>query len=320
MKTSDVAFAAVAALCALGLASAANAQDNLKVAVGQRGNWATSVAEVGQRVGIFKKHGLTLELLYTQGSGETQQAVIAESVDVGIAAGTMGAMSAFAKGAPVRIISAETTGASDLYWYVKAGSPVKTIKDFDGRTVAYSTNGSSTHMVVQAFIKQFDLKAKAVATGGPIPTLTQVMSGQIDVGWSAPPDGLDQLDRGDIRFIANGNEALIFKGQTVRVNITNRKTLATRVDALQRFVKAYRETARSLYAGDATLQVYADWLGISTAKAKRTRDEFYPWEALDPDAIVGLEAIASDAVSLKYLTTPLTRAQLDELVVKLAPQ
>ena len=37
------------------------------------------------------------------------------------------------------------------------------------------------------------------------------------------------------------------------------------------------------------------------AKAKRTRDEFYPWEALDPDAIVGLEAIAFDAVNLKYL-------------------
>jgi NitT/TauT family transport system substrate-binding protein len=89
----------------------ARAQDNLKLAVGQRGNWASSVAEVGQRAGIFKKHGLTLDLLYTQGSGETQQAVIAESVDVGIAAGTMGAMSAFAKGAPVRIIAAETTGA-----------------------------------------------------------------------------------------------------------------------------------------------------------------------------------------------------------------
>ena len=64
----------------------ARAQDNLKLAVGQRGNWASSVAEVGQRAGIFKKHGLTLDLLYTQGSGETQQAVIAESVDVGIAA------------------------------------------------------------------------------------------------------------------------------------------------------------------------------------------------------------------------------------------
>ena len=80
--------------------SAAHAEDSLKLTVGQRGNWATSVAEIGQRAGIFKKHGLALDLLYTQGSGETQQAVIAESVDIGIAPGTMGAMSAFAKGAP----------------------------------------------------------------------------------------------------------------------------------------------------------------------------------------------------------------------------
>jgi NitT/TauT family transport system substrate-binding protein len=311
-----------ALLAAFGiiLAHAASAQENLKLTVGQRGNWATSVAELGQRAGIFKKHGLTLDLLYTQGSGETQQAVIAESVDVGIAAGTMGAMSAYAKGAPVRIIGAETTGASDLYWYVKSDSPVKTIKDFDGKTVAYSTNGSSTHMVVQAFIRQFDLKARAVATGGPIPTLTQVMSGQIDVGWSAPPDGLDQLDRGDIRYIVNGNDASIFKNQTVRVNITNTRTLATRRDAIERFVKAYRETARWLYSDDAALKVYADWLGISLAKAKRTRDEFYPWQALDPDTIVGLDAIASDAVTLKYLTAPLTRAQLDELVIRFPAQ
>jgi NitT/TauT family transport system substrate-binding protein len=320
MRICNFAFGAAAALCSLAPASAASAQDSLKLAVGQRGNWATSVAEIGQRAGIFKKHGITLELLYTQGSGETQQAVIAESVDIGIAAGTMGVMSAFAKGAPVRIIEAETTGASDLYWYVKAASPVRTIKDFDGRTVAYSTNGSSTHMVVQAFIKQFDLTAKPVATGGPVSTLTQVMSGQVDVGWSAPPDGLDQLDRGEIRIIANGNDAGIFKGQTVRVNITNLKTLENRRDALQRFVRAYRETARSLYAGDATLQVYADWLGISMAKARRTRDEFYPWEALDPDKIVGLDAIASDAVDLKYLAAPLTKAQLSALVVALAPE
>jgi NitT/TauT family transport system substrate-binding protein len=298
------------------LAQAAYAQDTLTLTVGQRGNWATSVAEVGQRAGIFKKHGLTLELLYTQGSGETQQAVIAGSVDIGIAPGTMGAMSAFAKGAPVRIIGAETTGASDLYWYVKSDSPIKTLKDFEGKTVAYSTNGSSTHMVVSAFMQELGLKLKPIATGGPIPTLTQAMSGQIDVGWAAPPDGLDQLDRGDIRYIANGNDAGIFKDQTVRVNITNLQTLTTRRDAVERFVLAYRETARWLYSDDAGLKVYADWLGISLSKARRTRDEFYPWQALDPDWISGLDAIARDAVRLKYLTAPLTQAQLDELVVR----
>jgi NitT/TauT family transport system substrate-binding protein len=301
--------------------ASAKADDCLKLAVGQRGNWATAFAELGQRAGIFKRHDLTLDLLYTQGSGETQQAVIAESVDIGIAAGTMGAMSAFAKGAPVRVIGAETTGASDLYWYVRADSSIRTIKDFDGRTIAYSTNGASTHMVVSAFIKQFDLlKARVVATGGPIPTLTQVMSGQIDVGWAAPPDGLDQLDRGDIRYIANGNDAVIFKSQTVRVNITNARTLATRRGAVERFVRAYRETARWLYFGDDALKLYAGWLGITVAKARRTRDEFYPWEAVDPDRLAGLDAIVRDAVNLKYLTAPLSGSQLDELVVRFPSQ
>ena len=66
------------------------AQDKLKLAVGQRGNWDTSVSEVGQRAGIFKKHGLELEIVYTQGAGETQQAAISGSVDIGVAAGIMG--------------------------------------------------------------------------------------------------------------------------------------------------------------------------------------------------------------------------------------
>src|SRR6201996_6787291 len=121
-------------LAVFALASSlALADDTLKLAVGQRGNWDTSVSEVGQRAGIFKKHGLTLDIVYTQGAGETQQAVISGSVDIGIAAGVMGVMSAYSKGAPVRVIGAETTGAGDLYWYVKADSPIKSLKDTDGK-------------------------------------------------------------------------------------------------------------------------------------------------------------------------------------------
>ena len=94
--------------CALALAllgGAASAQDTIKLAIGQRGNWDTSVSEVGQRAGIFKKHGLTLDIVYTQGAGETQQAVISGSVDIGVAAGVMGVLSAYSKGAPVRVIA-----------------------------------------------------------------------------------------------------------------------------------------------------------------------------------------------------------------------
>src|SRR6187399_3590622 len=224
MRTTSTALA-LAVVMLLGTAAGASAQDKVKLAIGQRGNWDTSVSEIGQRAGIFKKHGLELDIVYTQGAGETQQAVISGSVDLGIAAGVMGVLSAFSKGAPVRIISAETTGASDLYWYVPTASPIKTLKDTDGKTIAYSTNGSSTHGIVTAFMKQYDLKARPTATGGPAPTLTQVMSNQIDVGWSAPPFGLQQLDEGKIRIIASGNDAAVFKGQTVRVNIANLQTL-----------------------------------------------------------------------------------------------
>jgi NitT/TauT family transport system substrate-binding protein len=290
------------------------AQETLKLAVGQRGNWDTSVAEVGQRGGIFKKHGLNLEIVYTQGSGETLQAVLSESVDIGVAVGIMGALSAYSKGAPVRVIGAETTGAGDLFWYVKADSPIKTLKDTDGKTIAYSTKGSSTDGVVTAFMAQYGLKAKPTATGSPSSTLTQVMSGQIDVGWSAPPFGLDQLDKGEIRRIATGNDASVFKGQTVRTLVTNVKTLTTRKAAVEKFMKAYRETIDWLYSSDDALKVYSEWINIPVAKLKRTRDDYFTKDAVNPDKIIGVDAIVKDAVTLKFTATELTKEQLSELI------
>jgi NitT/TauT family transport system substrate-binding protein len=308
------AFAATfATLGILTLAGTASAQDKLKLAIGQRGNWDTSVSELGQRAGIFKKHGLELEIVYTQGGGETQQAVISGSVDIGVAAGTMGVLSAYSKGAPVRVLGAETTGAGDLYWYVKADSPIKTLKDTEGKTISYSTNGSSTHGIVTAFMKQYDLKAKPTGTGGPPGTLTQVMSGQIDVGWSAPPFGLDQLDQSQIRIIASGNDASAFKGQTVRLLITTAAVLQARKAVLDRYMKAYRETVDWMYGPDA-LKVYSQWIDISEAKAKRTRDDFFPKPSIDPDKVAGLDTIVKDAVELKYTATQLTKDQLSELI------
>jgi NitT/TauT family transport system substrate-binding protein len=226
----------------------------------------------------------------------------------------MGVLSAFSKGAPVRIISAETTGAGDLYWYVKADSPIKTLKDADGKTLAYSTNGSSTHGVVTAFTKEYGLKAKLTAMGGPAANLTAVMSGQVDVGWAAPPFGLDQLDKGDIRRIATGNDASVFKGQTVRLNIANANFLKEHKAVVDRYMKAYRETVDYMYKDPAALKIYSEWLGITEAKAKRTRDDFFPPPAIEPDIITGLDTIVKDAVDLKYTATELTKEQLAELI------
>ncbi|MFY9688126.1 MAG: ABC transporter substrate-binding protein [Pseudolabrys sp.] len=313
MRISTTALA-LAAVTLLGATVGASAQDKVRLAIGQRGNWDTSVSEIGQRAGIFKKHGLELDIVYTQGAGETQQAVISGSVDLGIAAGVMGVLSAYSKGAPVRIISAETTGANDLYWYVKADSPIKSLKDTADKTLAYSTNGSSTHGIVTAFMKQYDLKAKPTAVGGPAANLTAVMSGQIDVGWAAPPFGLDQLDKKEIRIVATGNDASAFKGQTVRLNIANASFLKDHKAVVDRYMKAYRETVNFMYTDPKALKIYSEWLNISEAKAKRTRDDFFPRSSIEPDKITGLDAIVKDAVVLKFTANELTKTQLDDLI------
>ena len=64
-----VACAALAGLAA-GIGSAA-AEDVLKVSVPQRGSWDTGISELGQRGGIFKRHGLALDILYTEGGAES---------------------------------------------------------------------------------------------------------------------------------------------------------------------------------------------------------------------------------------------------------
>jgi ABC-type nitrate/sulfonate/bicarbonate transport system substrate-binding protein len=140
------------------------------------------------------------------------------------------------------------------------------------------------------------------------------MSGQVDVGWAAPPFGLDQLDEKQIRIIATGNDATVFKGQTVRVNIANASFLKEHKDIVDRYMKAYRETVDYMYNDPAALKVYSEWLKISEAKAKRTRDGFFPAKAIDPDHIVGLDTIVKDAVALKYTSKELTTEQLAELI------
>jgi NitT/TauT family transport system substrate-binding protein len=302
------------AAIAVAVASAALpalAQDKLKVAVGQRGNYDTAISEVGQRLGIFKKHGLDLEVLWTQGSGETQQAVISNSIDVGISVGTLAVMGAFSKGAPVRVIGAEMTGAADLFWYVKADSPIKSLADAAGKSIAFSTVGASTHSIVLQFIRDKQPQARAVATGSPPGTLTQVMSGQVDIGWAAPPIGLEQLDKKEIRIVASGNDTT-FKTQTVRIIAVNAATLTAKKAQLERYMKGYRETIEAMWQEEG-LKAFADWLGVPLARARQARDGFFPKEGVNPDRIHGLEELMKEAVTGKFLQAPLTAAQQKEL-------
>ena len=295
-------------------ATAATAEDALKVAVGARGVGETFVAELGQNAGIFKRHGLALDIVYTQGGGETQQAVISDSVQIGVATGFLGVLGAYAKGAPLRIIGSTFSGGAQLFWYVPAESPIKSVKDTAGKTVAYSTSGSSTHTAVLALQRSTGVAFRPTATGAAPATLTQVMSGQIDVGWAGAPFGVDLVEAGKTRVIFKASDDPALDRQTIRLIVANATELAQRPDAFVRFMRAYREALAWVYATPEGLRAYAAWASLSEATARRALAEFLPKSAVDPDRLSGLDDVMADAVAFKYIPAPLAPAQLDALI------
>ncbi|HEU4377280.1 MAG TPA: ABC transporter substrate-binding protein [Hyphomicrobiaceae bacterium] len=315
MKPASHWIGALVALLPLALPAVATAQDTLKLAIGQRGNWETAMAEIGSRAGIFKKHNLNIERTYTSGGGETMQAVISGAVDVGVAVGTSGAMSAFAKGAPIRIVGSATVGSNDLYWYVKADSPLKSIKEAtDKTTIAYSTAGSSTNVLVLGFLKTYNLKAQPAKIGNPPTTLTAVMSGQVDVGWAAPPFGLKEIEEGKIRIIARGSEVPSSRNQMVRTICVHADKLTKDKALIERFMTAYSEALDYMYNDPEALKIYKEFSGIDETLAKKAMAEFYPRAALDPYRIEGLDSVMADGVEHGFLKEPLNKDQLAQLI------
>jgi NitT/TauT family transport system substrate-binding protein len=289
------------------------AQEVLKVAVPQRGSWDAGVPELGQRGGIFKKHGLQLEILYTSAGPESIQALIAGGVDIATASGVSAAFGTFAKGAPIRIIGSEIIGAPDLYWYVPASSPIRKVEDFNDKTVAFSLAGSSSHASLLALIAQHNLRVRPTSTGSISATITQTMTGQVDVGFGAVPYGLDMVEDGRVRIIVTGNDVAALRTRTGRVNITNLATLTGRKDALARFNRAYRETVDWMYADPAALKIYGEFSGLPDTIVRKVR-ELMPKDSLATDRIVGIDQIMAEAVQNKFLGVPLTAAQIADLV------
>ena len=218
-------------------------------------------------------------------------------------------MAAYAKGAPVRISARRRPAPPTIG--TRKQSDIKTLQDTDGKTIAFSTNGSSTHSIVLAFIKEFGLKAKPTATGNPSATLTAVMTDQVDVGWASPPFGLKEMEDNAIRVVAKATDARWCADRPSGCSSTNTDALAKRKDV-----------HRALHGGlprDAsttcTRQIrrsskdYAEFVGVPETIAKRVRDEFFPKSLLDPDEIKGLDVIIPEAVALKFIPAPLTKEQ-----------
>jgi NitT/TauT family transport system substrate-binding protein len=175
------------------------------------------------------------------------------------------------------------------------------MREVDGQSIAYSTTGASSHITVLRFISEYGLKA-------------QVMSGQVDVGWSVAPFVLDLLSTGAARMIGRASDIAAIREQTIRVQITNASNLAAKKDTFGRYRTAYNETIDWMYSSAEAVPRYLAFSGLSEPAVRLMLKEFIPKESLQTEKIMGLGESMKDAVQFKFLSAPLSETQLKELI------
>ena len=287
------------------------AKDKIRIAAPHPTIITSTIPVVAQSLGLVDKADLDVEVLWTAGGADAQQATITGSVDIAVQTGIAGVLSAMQQGAPIAIVAAENTGASDVVWYVRADKPWTSLADFkSNETVSFSRPGSSSDFTIRTLIEHAGAKARAIPSGSQPETLTMVMTGQLDAGFANPPLPAPFAE-GKVRIIARGNDAPVLRTLTIRVHAANTDFLAKSKPAVKRFLAVWDSAIDAIYTNPQALAKAAEMVKITPAQAKALLEEFIPREALRMDKIGGLDKSIEQAIANRQIKGPLSDAQRD---------
>lgn len=306
--------ASAAALSALlGLAVSAQAADKVRIIDSQRMAFSHMAVHNAEAEGFFKKRNLDPTITFAAGGSETLQALVTGSADVAFGVGVLSVVGAVSKGAPVTIVGNVMRGTSDIFFYVPKDSPIKGLKDLDGKELVYSRPGSTTHMLVQFLAQDLGIKPKLVSVGGMAASRTQVMSGQVASGWAAFPVNYNLVRSGEVRMIGSGAEAKGLAGDTIRVIAANSNWVQKNPDVALRTMQALWEGLKFTYeGGDPAFKRYADkWkLDLEDAKAA---PKFTPFNQVTFWPLGNMDHVHKLALDFKQIDKPLSEDQKKKL-------
>jgi NitT/TauT family transport system substrate-binding protein len=320
-----IGFAAVLTV-SIGIAlanaflAAAHAKDKVRV-VDSLGmafpDWGLYIAEAE---GHYAAENLEVSIIVARGGADALQSVTGGTQDMVYGTGILGVIAAHAKGAPVTIVASAVYGADDSFWLVPSASPIKTLKDLDGKSMTYSSPGSVSHLLGETLVKELGIRAKLVSGGSLAAQRTMMMSGQVDSANSALPAGLDMVRSGEARIIGGGKDSPTIKKMTTRVVAANTDWLTKNRDVATRFLRATWKGQQVVFGTPAqretTIARYAEHWKFDAATAKLVYD-FYTLDDLRYAPLGDLDGVLKLAQDYSFLKEPLTADQKKSLVTML---
>lgn len=282
------------------------AAEVVKVAVPERGAWNTSFTQLGLQQGFFQQQNLTVEIVRVTNEASLEKALISGDADIGVAARFPSILAAWINGAPIKIVSPEATGAPDIFWFSRAGGPIRRMADLHGQPVGYGEPASLSYFVLVTLLKQAGVNdARLVPTGTADNGIPMVLGAQLAASWGGPLAAAKDLLAGEVSLIARGNESPLVRNQTMRVNVANAKFLARHRGGVLGFLEAYKKSVDWAYSTPLALEAYAKLSDQSVEFAKYIVKEFASKASNQLDEIKGEDRVLEEARGSWRLTRAL---------------
>jgi len=301
------------AAAALLLPAAALAKDAVRVVDTQASLYSDYALYVAEEQGYYAAENLDVSIIVGRGGSASLQAAVTGSADIVYGLGVLSVIGAYAKGTPVVIVANAYRGAADTFWYVKADSPIKSIKDLDGKKIAIASPGSFSHLMIDTIAREHGFKPQLVGVGAFAAGRTQLMTGQIDVMFSVFPTYIDMVRKGETRMIMTGDAAPSLRAASGRVVAANSGWLAKNRDIGVRAMRAIWKGQLYALSNPAALAGFAKKWNVDLEDAKRAL-EFYKLDMVTNAPIGNLDLLLSLAKMYGFINEPLTAEQKAKLV------
>ena len=289
---------AVAALWCAGPATA----ETLRVGKSAPAVFTYSLLEVGMQAGIFKKHGLDIESSGFGGGPRLQQAMAADSIDIGLGTGPDRVM--IAKGSPTRVVGALAGRPIEMVVLAKPSGPIQTAADLKGKKVAVTAAASLTGWLMRELSRKEGWGPEGVVlVSSPQTSASRALMkvGEIDAMVSDLAFGVQSEQAGEARILVNFGD--LVPDFHIQVFFATEKLIATRPETVRAFLAGWYETIAYVRTHkDETVKVVHDVLGSDPVVIGKIYDIVTPAYSsdgrLDPRA---LSVLAKSYVDLKLV-------------------